>query len=251
MLSSHRICTFSLGALLLTGAVANARADAWDKKTYVTISQSIEVPGAVLPAGKYVFKLADSPSDRHIVQILNDRENHVYATNLAIPIERTTPPDKTLITFYEVPGGAPPPVRAWFYPGQTSGQEFVWPANRARDIAQVVKQDVPVLGQRQPASPAAASAAPPELAPAPVNTAPAQVSDAPPPPAAQEAPQIAQLEAPQQPQPEPSSASANPPADQPRSTLPQTAGNTVFYGLLGLCCLGIAALLRTAERWGQ
>ena len=72
-----------LGTMLCAATLANA--DTWNKKTYVTTSQSIEVPGAVLPPGKYVFKLLDSASNRHIVQILNSEENHVYTTNLAIP----------------------------------------------------------------------------------------------------------------------------------------------------------------------
>src|SRR5437762_10453349 len=96
-----------VGGLLLTGATTRANADEWNKKTYITISQSIEVPGAVLPPGKYVFKLLESQSNRHIVQILNERENHVYATDLAIPRLRMEPADKTVLTFYEVPGGGP------------------------------------------------------------------------------------------------------------------------------------------------
>ena len=73
----HCSCLCLIGGVLLIGAATRADADQWNKKTYVTISQSIEVPGAILPPGKYVFKLLDSQSNRHIVQILNARENHV------------------------------------------------------------------------------------------------------------------------------------------------------------------------------
>jgi len=89
-------CLCVMGGLLMTGA---ANADAWNKKTIVTISQSIEVPGAVLTPGKYVFKLVNSDSNRHIVQIMNERENHVYATNLAFAKQRMEPADKTVLTF--------------------------------------------------------------------------------------------------------------------------------------------------------
>src|SRR6185369_5386376 len=123
-----------IGGLLLTGAAINANADEWNKKTYITISQSIEVPGAILPPGRYVFKLLDSQSSRHIVQVMNGRENHVYCTNLAIPKERMEPADKTILSFYEVPGGGPEPVRAWFYPGDLIGQEFVYPKKRMLEI---------------------------------------------------------------------------------------------------------------------
>jgi len=128
-----------IGGFLLTGAIYSAHADEWDKKTYVTVSQSIEVPGAILPPGKYVFKLLNSQSDRHIVQILNERENHVYSTNLAISKERMEPADHTILTFYEMPGGGPEPIHAWFYPGDTIGQEFVYPHKRAMEIALAMK----------------------------------------------------------------------------------------------------------------
>src|SRR5689334_5474133 len=130
----QKFCMCLIGGLLLTGAATRANADEWNKKTYITTSQSIEVPGAILPPGRYVFKLLDSPSNRHIVQVMNDRENHVYCTNLAIPKERMEPADKTILSFYEMPGGGPEPVRAWFYPGDLIGQEFVYPKKRMTEI---------------------------------------------------------------------------------------------------------------------
>jgi hypothetical protein len=72
-----------LGGLLLTGVATRANAGEWNQKTYVTITQSIEVPGAVMPPAKYVFKLLDSASDRHIVQIMNAEDNRIYSTILA------------------------------------------------------------------------------------------------------------------------------------------------------------------------
>jgi hypothetical protein len=125
---------------------SKATADQWNKKTTVTFSQPVEIPGVgaqVLPAGTYVFKLLDSLSDRHIVQIFNTREDHVYATILAIPNYRLRPTDKTVMTFRERPAGSPEAIRAWFYPGDNSGQEFVYPKQRAIELAKLV--NVPVL----------------------------------------------------------------------------------------------------------
>ena len=63
-------------SLVALAFLPSAKADEWNKKTVVTFNEPVEVPGVgaqILPAGTYVFKLLDSPSDRHIVQIFNQR----------------------------------------------------------------------------------------------------------------------------------------------------------------------------------
>jgi hypothetical protein len=119
-----------------------ARADEWDKKTYLTFSAPVEVPGATLPAGTYTFKLADLQSNRHVVQILNKDESQIYATLLAIPDQRLEPSDKPVVLFSETPSGTAPAVKAWFYPGDTIGDEFVYPRNQAMKIAKATHQPV-------------------------------------------------------------------------------------------------------------
>jgi hypothetical protein len=116
--------------------------DEWDKKTILTFSAPVEVPGRVLPAGTYVFKLADSTADRHIVQIFNKDETKLIADILAVPDERLQPKGKTVISFEERPTGSPEALRAWFYPGNTIGQEFVYPHNRAKELAKRTGQHV-------------------------------------------------------------------------------------------------------------
>ena len=126
-----------------------AKADDWSQKAVLTISSPIEIPGvhlagwAVLPAGTYVFKLLDSQSDRHIVQIFNKDETIVYATILAIPNYRLKATDKTVITFSERPAGQPEALRAWFYPGRNWGEEFVYPKAKAMELAKTA--NMPVL----------------------------------------------------------------------------------------------------------
>ena len=66
-------------------------ADAWDKKTILTVKEPIQVPGAVLQPGTYVMKLVDSLAYRHIVRIMNEREDEVITTSLAIPNYRLRP----------------------------------------------------------------------------------------------------------------------------------------------------------------
>jgi len=119
-----------------------ATADEWDKKTTVTFSAPVEVPGRVLPAGTYVFKLLDSPSDRHIVQIYDADQKKLYATILAVPDYRLKPTDKPVLRFEERPSGQPEALEAFFYPGDNFGQQFVYPHKRAVELAKRTDHDV-------------------------------------------------------------------------------------------------------------
>lgn len=136
------VFTFALlGATLAFGA----RADTWNKKTVVTFSQAVEVPGKVLPAGTYTFRLLDSSSDRHIVQIFNADGSQLITTILAINDYRLQPTGDTVMKFNERPADAPEALRAWFYPGDNFGQEFVYPKVRAIQLAQAEKIAVPAV----------------------------------------------------------------------------------------------------------
>jgi hypothetical protein len=90
-----------------------------------------------------VFKILDSLSDRHIVQIFSKDELTVYATILAIPNYRLKATDKTVMTFRERPAGQPEALRAWFYPGRNWGEEFVYPKAKAIELAKAT--NTPVL----------------------------------------------------------------------------------------------------------
>jgi hypothetical protein len=138
-------CVAFASAILAT----SAKADDWNRKTVITFSGPVEIPGVhlagwgVLPAGTYVFKILDSQSDRHIVQIFSKDEVTVYATILAIPNYRLKATDKTVMTFRERPEGQPEALRAWFYPGRNWGEEFVYPKAKAIEIAKAT--NTPVL----------------------------------------------------------------------------------------------------------
>jgi hypothetical protein len=138
-----------LFCLALTAYSPAVKAADWDKQSEITFSKPVEIPGvhlagwAVLPAGTYMFKLLDSQSDRHIVQIFNREGTIVYATLLAIPNYRLRATDKTVITFRERPAGQPEALRAWFYPGKNWGDEFVYPKALALELAK--STNTPVL----------------------------------------------------------------------------------------------------------
>jgi hypothetical protein len=118
---------------LLSSAVAfcalssPVQAYSWDETTYFTFAAPIKVPGATLPAGSYVFRLADSYTNRDIVQIMNPEQTKIYATVVALPTYRQEPTNSTVITFAASPAAAAPDaVQAWFYPLMTYGHKFVY-----------------------------------------------------------------------------------------------------------------------------
>ena len=124
--------------------------DTWNKKTKVTFSGPIQIPAPhgtdkvmTLPAGTYVFRLQDSSSQRHIVQVTNPRGDKVYSTILAIPDYRVNASSKTTMYFSERKAGAAVPLKSWFYPGDNFGQRFVYPKAQAVQVAAATNQPVP------------------------------------------------------------------------------------------------------------
>jgi hypothetical protein len=122
-------------AVSLAGTSALAQ-EPTNQITYFTFSAPFELPGGkVLPAGKYTFKILDSPSNRHVVQIMSEDQKTMHATILAIPAQRQDPPSEPEVRFMETAANMPPAVRTWWYPGRTIGHEFIYPKDQARRLA--------------------------------------------------------------------------------------------------------------------
>lgn len=235
---SRKLRSFYVGALAVAGLgllgtsfVPKAHADAWDKLTIVTINEPIIAGNKVLDPGTYVWKLLDSQSNRHIVQIFDKDQRHLEETILAIPNYRLQPTGHTQFTFWETPAGVPKAVHAWFYPGDNYGQEFAYPKKLVAQLASAVPVPVPA-NYREPEpepQPAAAPIAQPAPEPEP-QPAPAPQPEPQPQPQAQA-----------QPAPEPT------PAAQPQA-LPHTASWNPLVGLMGVAFLSLAGLLSLATR---
>ena len=112
-----------------------AHADDFDKKTNITVNETILIPGGTLAPGKYVMKLANVTANRHVVQIFNEDQDRLQATILAFNNYRLEPTDKTVLRYWETPSGSPPALRAWFFPGDNYGQEFAYPKEMAELLA--------------------------------------------------------------------------------------------------------------------
>src|SRR5260370_6749292 len=138
-----RVLKCLCGAAALTMLLApGARADQWNKKTILTFSGPVQIPGATLPAGSYVFKLADLSGNRHVVQVFDKDEKKVITTLMAIPNERLEPADDPVVLFSERPAGSPQAVKVWVYPGERIGHEFVYPKSMAMKLAKANHQSV-------------------------------------------------------------------------------------------------------------
>src|SRR5689334_20690724 len=227
---NRRLRCFYIGALAVTGVgllgmsfVPKAHADAWDKKTIVTVNEPIIAGDKILDPGTYVWKLMDSPSDRHVVQIFDKDQRHLEETILAIPNYRLQPTGNTQFSFWETPAGVPKAVRAWFYPGDNFGQEFAYPKKLVAQLASAAPVPIPAKYREPEPEPVPAK---PEPAPAPAAAPPPTPAPAPAPPAA---------------------AAPAEPAQTP-AALPHTASFNPLIGLAGLVSLSLAGLLAMATR---
>src|ERR1700694_361096 len=143
----------------MSSFIAPAFADEWNKETKLEFSTPVEVPGKVLNAGKYVFRLADSESDRNIVQIFSEDASGVQklvTTVLAIPAYRMTTPDESIVQLEERHSGSPEAIHTWFYPGDNTGWEFVYPKGETLEAnAKATPDSAPVATAAAPSMPPA------------------------------------------------------------------------------------------------
>src|SRR3954451_9241552 len=221
--------------LLCLAATGILPADAWNKKTKVTFSGPVQLPatsskvGLVsLAPGTYIFRLSDSQANRHLVQVTNERGDHVYTTILAIPDYRLNATSKTVMYFGERPAGHPPAIKSWFYPGDNFGHRFVYPKVQAVQLAAEVHQPVP-SHEAETIEPAK-----PEPVPVKIETpAKQEVAYTPQVFEKEDAADTAGVEG------EPVKAAA--PEAAP---LPKTASPIYFVGLLGLMLVAFSLLVR-------
>jgi|SRR5580658_2539678 LPXTG-motif cell wall-anchored protein len=232
LIPSRTVVTILCGMGIAAGiATSPARADLWDKKTVLTVNETIQVRDTVLEPGQYVLKLLNSSSDRHIVQIFNGDQTHIINTILAIPTERVQPTGHTAFTFWETPPGNVRALRTWYYPGDNYGQEFAYPKHL---------QQVAMLMPITPPAPEPVVSNP-EPAPAESAAETAQPEETAPVPEEQPAPEQQPAEVAQNTPPAETPAQSTP--EQP-AQLPKTGSFYPEIGLCGALLLGLAGLLR-------
>src|SRR6476661_3554514 len=89
----------ALGISVLASSAHAQLTQTYDKKVYFTFSGPVEVPGATLPAGKYLFHLADPDSGRQVLQAQSADGKRVYGMFFSMPVQRPSPPDEAEVRF--------------------------------------------------------------------------------------------------------------------------------------------------------
>jgi len=224
--------TIKRNRFLLTASLAligfsmkMALADEWNKEMVLRFSAPVQVPGHVLQPGKYVFRLADSPSDRNIVQIFSvngEGREKFLATIFTVSDFLTKTPEKPTVQFEERRGDAPEAIKSWFYPGDNTGWHFVYPKSERLEVASVAEP---------PAAPATPPAEPPAAAEPSAPVEPPQEASV----VVIEETVISQVEPPSAPSGD----------DQPLAelTLPETAGYSAAFLVGGLVTIGAGLLV--------
>ncbi|OLD16858.1 MAG: hypothetical protein DMG86_10430 [Acidobacteria bacterium] len=120
----------------------SAHADMSDQATQITFSQPVQIPGQVLPAGTYWFLLANISEQQDVVQIYNSDRSKLYATLETATIESQEATGHTVVKLAEQESSKPDALVAWFYPGETTGHEFLYPKDQEKQLSQDSQQTV-------------------------------------------------------------------------------------------------------------
>jgi hypothetical protein len=125
-MTTRTLSAAAVGALLIFGAASHP-ARAWsdaDHREYLTFSGAVAIPGAVLPAGTYIFEVV-SPSFSNTVVCVRSRDGRkIYLTQFARIVERQSSGGR--VTFHETRRGEAPAVDAWYPMGGEHGRQFIY-----------------------------------------------------------------------------------------------------------------------------
>jgi hypothetical protein len=137
-----RLTVFSTLAMVVLSMGGTTRAQPSDYRTYFTFSTPVTLPGVTLPAGRYLFRLADPDSSRKVISVLSEDGKTPLAMLHTIPNQLTKAPNDPEVRFLETSGNMPPPIKGWWYPGKSIGYEFIYPRAQALQLAKVASEPV-------------------------------------------------------------------------------------------------------------
>jgi hypothetical protein len=212
-----------------------------DSRTEFTFNNPVELPGVTLPPGTYVFRFADSTTSKSVMQVLaKNNSNKTYGLFLTIPAQRPKASNDAELRFLETPAGKPAAVKTWWYPGNSTGREFIYPKAQGRRLAMATNTSVlTAKTETVPTSTPAAS----ELAYVSPSGQESPVTDQMLSEVASAAPTGSNMTSDRVPIQEGTSAS-----NMPRRSLPRTNTMLPLIGLMGMASLAGATSLRFRRR---
>jgi hypothetical protein len=241
-----RLFSASVLVVLVHVMASGANAFTYDKRTYFTFSQSVALPGVTLPAGTYMFRLADPDTSRRVIEVSDKKGTEHYAMLLTVPAHRVDAAKDSEVRFLETPAGAPRAIDAWWYVGDNTGYQFMYSKQQLAELNRV-NQPSPIAASIEEST--RTEAEPVAVPPLAEPDAPGIVEGEGPPADlsanaeidAAETGEFAQAQPPaQQPPFEPAPA----PVTEPnRNELPQTASPLALILLTGLATGGIGLRL--------
>ena len=211
--------------VLVCALASGANAFTSDKRTYFTFNRPVALPGMTLPAGTYMFRIANTETSRNIIQVSNKQGTESYALLMTIQAQRPDVPKDSEIRFLETASGAPAAVGTYWYMGERTGYEFIYSKeqlaalNRSGQPAPVV----PPIADTEKSTDVVDGAGTPAVA----SPAESQIARAQQP--AQPAPQSAQPE--------------QPAAGSTREQLPKTGSPLALLLLGGVAAAGLGVKL--------
>ena len=133
-------------AFLAAATSGSAQDSNINQRTNLTFSGPVQMPGVTLPAGKYVFRLADT-SLHNVMQVFDGDEKQIIGQWFFIPKNRTSEEanradGKPVVMFKEMPEGMTPAIQYYFYPTDLTGKEFIYPKEQALKIAAATHESV-------------------------------------------------------------------------------------------------------------
>lgn len=232
-----RTIRIAAAALVCLAMVHSAEAQS-GKRTKVRFNAPIEIPnpsvkGGVmtLPPGEYIFAMADTGTSHHVVRVTDATGQKVHSMVLTMPDYRLSATSKTVMYLGERPAGSPAAIKSWFYPGDTSGERFIYPKARAQALAAEVNQPVPSRVAEGPITPnETVQVQTPQKTEVAYTAKTFEAADA---------RDTAGVEG----EPVQASAAAGQSA---RAELPRTASDVYVVGLAGLILLGVGLALRSS-----
>ena len=134
---TFRVLVFAAAIAAFAPASVRAQDPEWTRTTHLTFSAPVSLPGVSLPAGSYTFQIANPENGRTIIRVDSRDGKRHYGYFLTLPDNRMEAPsdDQPVVMFRESPKGAPAAVKSWFYPGNRTGYQFVYPRSQALQIA--------------------------------------------------------------------------------------------------------------------